>query len=406
MTFGQIKLRKPVRIGCAITVDQVIAVGQTGKARIEAAIAVRESDASPHERVATAFGEAVLQAMRSAPSGNGHVRVSVAVMPPLAQVRLIDLPPMRPEERAKILTRDARRYFFGAREPQVATGMSIGRQGARRVVAAAVPESLLDALKSAVPDNAQIDAIVPAASAWAAASNGAPDIEVVASDARYVLSFKKGRIVFVGQRRVDSDGPDSDAVHRFSWVEAAWSAAANASRARDLRFLTMSDWKRLRERQNRRVRTAAAGVLLVFTAGAAAMHGALRHEITEIRAQRAALRPSLLPALASVDSLQRINERLAEIHTMQRGPRWSVLVPMIAKRLPADVQLVYIIGSSDSLMLRVNAHAAADVLPELRDAPLLQNVRIAGAIERDVSDPEATTEQFDVAAHIRPPQVQ
>jgi hypothetical protein len=41
------------------------------------------------------------------------------------------------------------------------------------------------------------------------------------------------------------------------------------------------------------------------------------------------------------------------------------------------------------------------VLPALRAAPVLQDVRIAGAVERDATDPAAVTDRFDVAARIR-----
>src|SRR5690348_9138118 len=47
-------------------------------------------------------------------------RAAIALIPPLAQCRLLELPALGREEYARVLTRDAARYFPTGRIPQIA----------------------------------------------------------------------------------------------------------------------------------------------------------------------------------------------------------------------------------------------------------------------------------------------
>jgi hypothetical protein len=149
-----------------------------------------------------------------------------------------------------------------------------------------------------------------------------------------------------------------------------------------------------------------AAVIVMIVAGSIGFHLNVRRELAGVRSERADLRADLAPALADADSLLAIEERLAEARTMAGGTTWSEVLPLIAQRLHTDAHLVHVMGTGDSLALRIQARAAADVLPELRMASLFHQVRIAGAIERDVTDPAATSERFDVSAIIRRPEAQ
>src|SRR5690242_8108532 len=69
-------------------------------------------------------------------------RLAVSLMPPLAEVRQLDLPPMREEDLTRLLSRNPARYFVGARGPQI-VGASAPIRRARGetspVIAAAAP---------------------------------------------------------------------------------------------------------------------------------------------------------------------------------------------------------------------------------------------------------------------------
>ena len=46
-------------------------------------------------------------------------RVTVALLPPLVELRRISLPRLQPDEHRRVIARDVGRYFMGAREPQI-----------------------------------------------------------------------------------------------------------------------------------------------------------------------------------------------------------------------------------------------------------------------------------------------
>ena len=73
----------------------------------------------------------------------GRVRatVDVALVPPLVEVRTVALPPLREDERQRVLARDARRYFVGLSDPVVVGSVA---SGAQVLVAAASVASVAD----------------------------------------------------------------------------------------------------------------------------------------------------------------------------------------------------------------------------------------------------------------------
>src|SRR5215510_4798488 len=52
-------------------------------------------------------------------AGLARARVTIALLPPLIDLRRVKLPPLRQEERRRVLARESGRYFVGVREPQV-----------------------------------------------------------------------------------------------------------------------------------------------------------------------------------------------------------------------------------------------------------------------------------------------
>ena len=132
-------------IGIALGVERLVAALPGGR-RLETA---ETAD----------IGQAI--ADLKAQSGMAEARVSVALVPPLIAVRRVKLPPMRGEERHRVLERDAARHFVGVREPQaVATDGSL---------AVALPTHLLEELEAAIDAAGwRLDAVVPAHVAWAA----------------------------------------------------------------------------------------------------------------------------------------------------------------------------------------------------------------------------------------------
>src|SRR5262252_3488653 len=148
---------------------------------------------------------------------NGSLVVSL--MPPLTEVRRLELPPLRADELQRTLTRDASRYFVQARGPQV-VGVSLPSRRPRRapvpVVAAAAPVRLIAAIRGAAQQTGwTVDAIAPAETAWTAAAFALWPVlakqgghALVAQDDRTdLLQFDGGRLAGVRRFRAGaSDG--------------------------------------------------------------------------------------------------------------------------------------------------------------------------------------------------------
>jgi hypothetical protein len=395
---------RKLKIGCAVSQDAVTAVivGAGRDASAQVVVSVTDGDAPHAQRLATALAAAVSQLLEQ--SGRSSATLRIALIPPLVQVRCLSLPPMREEERTHVLARDAGRYFFGIAEPQIAASASAGADG---VIAAAAPAALMHTLRDSLPENVAVDAFLPAVSAWAAASTGGTgeDIVVHIDDVEIRISRRGGRISGYRQRSLQH-AADVDVATRWPGAQAAAAAAAHAWKARDLALLEPHDRQRLRQQRTRRMRMGVAAAIVMILVGAIGSHVNVSRQLAGVRAERAGLRTDLVPALADADSLLAIEQRLAEARTLASGTTWSEVLPLIAQRLHTDAHLIHVTGTRDSLALRIQARAAADVLPELRTASLFQQVRIAGAIERDVTDQGATLERFDIAAIIRRPEAQ
>jgi hypothetical protein len=394
-----------VRVGCAVGADRVIAVVSRHRgAPVPFAVDVPVSEAPLHDRISAAFAAALASALE--PLGKraaARVVIRVALLPPLAQVRRLALPPMRDGERSRVLSREASGYFFGVRDAQVAAGYSLParRSTQNQVIAAAAPVALLDALSASVAGSASIDAFVPAAATWAASlprRGGSATINAT-GDADITIAAKRGLITDVRHRAAAADEalPTSTGT-RLTAGDAATIAARYAWLARAPLLRTNEQQLRLRRARSTRSRTATAAVVALLLASAGGAYVSLQRQLAAVRRARAALAPALAPAHAARDSLLRLEHRLAAAGVLGAGAPWTELLTTVTRTLPADAHIVYMTGVGDSVMFRIEAAAAAEVLPALRVAPVFQDLRIAGAIERDATDPEAAADRFDIAA--------
>ena len=99
--------------------------------------------------------ESLAEALRAMPAG--APAVAVALLPPLAEVRSITLPPLADDERDRFLARNAARYFLGARGAQeVGSAVMTGGGGASVTMAAAAAQAVMTAVELAVADAGQI----------------------------------------------------------------------------------------------------------------------------------------------------------------------------------------------------------------------------------------------------------
>lgn len=373
-------------------------------------------------------------------------RIDFALLPPLVEVRWVELPPLREEELHAVLARDVRRYFPGVREPQVVAAVR-ARTGAP-VLAAIAPASLLHALERAAAEGEwTMGAVTPAYAAWTAASTVLwPELRrgrgalVVAGERRTeVLQVEHGTISFVrrlpaaecqaealvgalgdGSARVAVIGPPGAsaplveffAAHRVTSLQPSRGeypvdspgalAAAFAADGPGPVFLSEGAREGVRRRTRRAVGALATlAAALLLTAGLLELWGAQR-ELDAVLARREAIRTAVGEVAAVreiMDGLEGRASVLAELEAM--SPRWSGVVARVGGALPKDAHLSALRARGDTLALEGVARRAGGVFDGVRRIPGVTEVRADAPIRREMREGRFAGERFVLSARIR-----
>ena len=411
---------------------------------------------------ADAFADALADALSEAREALAvtRPRLCVALLPPLAHCRRVEIPALRDDETLRVLQRDAAGYFPGSGAPQVVGAAP--RRGARPVLGAAACARVVDDIyRGAERAGCSIDAVVPAHVAWAAAAATvwaatppAPCSLVTFLDGRVdVLRVERGEVAalrrlpsapldthrllallgaageseapaaavaLLGEsphaaalaERLTSDGtPPLAPAARFAALAAgpdapAAIAAAFAAEGAAAGPVVVPERVRAerRRREARLTRTmlAAAGLLLA-AAGAAELWGT-RRELARVTAARSAIRGPLGGVLATRDTLAAIADQLAALRSAEAGaPRWSGALAVVAQHLPRDAYALSLRTEADSVVVEGVAEHAAPVFDALRRAPSVLAVRAQGSIRQEIHDGVGAVERFTLVARLAPP---
>jgi hypothetical protein len=448
-------LRRPARgprIGVALSASTLCAA------------IVRDGDTRPRAwraSIAPLNGEsggwvALVDALRAlavesgAPQGG---RLCIALMPPLAEARGIELPPVGEHEAQQLLARSAGRYFAAARGPQVIGAVRVPLKSGsptQGVVAAAASTRLLQAIHEAARNAGwTIDTVVPAEAAWAAAGaawsrrKSGASLLLVAHGDRTDLVRVEGE-AFAGLRRFRAGGADAALI-----AEAATDAAARVSvvgdpdARRDLSqalanrgvsidtpatavpevteepdflaavFATGNSAPRLVtdvERAERAIsirqfttRLAVAAAVLLVIAGAIEFWGVNR-ELQLVQAQREALRPQLATTLVGRTTVETAYQQLAVLADAERtAPEWSSVLSGITAQLPLEAYLTGFRGHGDSVAVDGLAARAARVFDALDRVRALSNVRATAPVRLETPIDGPPLERFTISALVGPP---
>ncbi|HEY4137058.1 MAG TPA: hypothetical protein VGN65_01285, partial [Casimicrobiaceae bacterium] len=171
VTRGSAGSKNDAYTGVAISLDEICAVDarlrgvadRTWRAPLEPALA---------EGGWPSLANALSDLARAIGVSEGTLAVSL--MPPLTEVRQLELPPLAETDLQRVLARDAGRYFVNGRAPQI-IGASIPAKRSRRgpiaVVAAAASARLVASIRAAAASAGwTIAEIGPAESAWTGAA--------------------------------------------------------------------------------------------------------------------------------------------------------------------------------------------------------------------------------------------
>jgi hypothetical protein len=326
--------------------------------------------------------------------------VSVALVPPLVQVRHIALPPLREAERRRVLERDAGRYFVGLGEPHVVGSVVLTRRTIPvSVFVAAAPARLIEEIEAAVSAAGWVlAAIVPAQSAWAAAGDGLALVRL--AHVTELLHVKRGRVL--ERRRFRPGDPvPPDLSDAFVIEDPVASAAMNAPVAFEPDFCSESRYA-MRQRRARRAASAMVGVALVCTVLTAAVdYWGLSRELTAVRERRAELRPRVAAAMQTRDSLAALGGNLATLGTLERTTvRWSSFLADLGDYLPRDAHVVALRGVRDSIVVEGVAGRAIGVFQALQYVPRVTGVRAETPIRQDIASDGTVREQFALSVRL------
>ncbi len=390
-------------------------------------------------------------------------RLDVALMPPLTEIRRLDLPPMGESELRMLLSRNAARYFVGARSAQlVGTVMAPQRDAGPLggVMAAAAPLRLVTALHAAAREAGwTVEAVSPAEGAWCAAAAAlwpattrrASHLLVCGEDRTELLQIDQGRLSAV--RRFRAGAADSalvaDAIGKEGPREKAASAGAAVSvvglsaprrelaRALAATGLTISpappEWTEAadfpdllaaefagpkaapllrsdatvasRHQRGRRMiaNTMAAAIVLLFLSSVFALWGA-KHQLRAVQAERALIRPQISATLVGRTSVETAFRQLSALAAAERSAtRWSRVIARLSDHLDDSAYLTTLRGRDDSVVVEGVAVRASRAFDSMAGTPGLTNVRAAAPVRRESPNGGPALERFAIAAVVLAP---
>jgi hypothetical protein len=380
--------------------------------------------------VATAFGELATRLAEAIGRPATPAHVHLALLPPLCDARLIELPPLRQAEAEAVIRRDAARHFVGGAVPSrvVSVLMPRTRGGAPRdgsagehvatrpaVLACAAPTTLVDAVRSAaVAAGWSLKSIVPAHAAWLAApplptatedqasTSGARVIVAMIGDTAHVMRLEGASPTAL--RRVPNNSV-GEVVASLGAVRAerldAQQAAAEHAHAAKLELVpaTLIAERRRRDRARAR-RLAAVSVVLLAGIAGVELWGAQR-ELDSVRARRAEIRDEVAPLLVARDSLNELEQRVRDIQALsERAPQWTRALFDLALLLPPDAYLTGLDASGDTIDIEAAGARAASAIQALRDAESLRDLRLQGIVERELEEGTTAVERFKLRARL------
>lgn len=431
----------PLTLGVALSTTELVAAGERGAAARRFTIDPPELDAARWPSLTDALREL------AGATGTAGGTLDVALLPPLAEVRALELPPMRDDDVRLLLARNAGRYFVGARGAQVVGARRVG--GTSLVIAAATAQRLVATLQSAAREAGwRVRAIVPAEGAWgagAAAAMGAgqkaPSHLIVCDDDRtLVCGLAQGQITSL--RRFRAGAEDAALVlEALGGGASSLTLAIGAGAPRDALVAALSAAGRrvavplgtLRDRfddpaalaasfagsgamprieseesiasaraADRRMigRLFAAAAALLVVSAAVELWGAHR-QLDAVRAERAALRPRLATTLVGRSTVESAYQQLNALAAAERtAPHWAALIGDVAERLDDQAYLTAWRARDDSLVVDGVAERASRAFDSLVRVPGLTAVRAAAPVRREAPNGGAAKERFTIAASV------
>ncbi len=379
--------------------------------------------------------------------------LAVTLMPPLTEVRRLEMPPLKDDELQRLLSRNAARYFVNARTPQIVGATPAARRvrGASvPVVAASASARLVAAIRAAaVQTGWNVESVAPAESAWAGASLALwPGFAkqsawaLVASDDRTdLLHLESGRLV--GVRRFRAGAADAamiaDTIGPAQSVGIAGAPSARRELAAALgthsvpvttplgEWSDKAEWPDLlaahfagqevgpslrsddavavekdRARRAAFVVAGAAAALLVLAAGVELW--GVHRQLGIVRAERERLRPQIAATMIGRTTVDATSRHLAALNAVERSkPDWSAIITTLSQGITEDAYLTAVRARGDSLIIDGLAERASRVFDALQRSKVLTGVKSAAPVRRELQEDGTALDHFTIAARVVAP---
>ena len=444
--------RNGPRIGIALGAEEAtgVVLGQRGAPCGKVPVSLGRGTQDPAGELLRAFGELKGTLEKALGASTDGAAVSVALLPPLADARLVSFPPMRKAEVKAVLSRDVARYFLGANRPRV-VGVLLPRGNGKgpggdtgpsvSVLAAAASLSLLESVRAAL-DSVGWRGVSFSSShgAWiqsAKSAKGSPtSIVAIVSETAHVIRLSGKDVVAVrqvpardleaisqaaGQGGGQGGGealvlasPQEYEGLRYALAgeglkalqdPEGWPGAKEATAARAgsslLELVPPTLAGERAERGRRTVTGLVAGAAVLVLASLGAQLWGARRELDAVLQQREAIRAEVAPLLEARDSLNNLQATVRSLEDLSRSsPVWTRSLVELSALLPQDTYLTGLFASGDTVEIEAAGAEAGEAIQILREAGLFQEVRLQGLVERELENGETVVERFRLWARL------
>jgi len=455
-----LSVRRSTRLGLALGPDRIVVIGlrrslfgvRPGRVQARALAPPAEDGTWPDLTAALKELTAELGVRRAT--------ASLALLRPLANAKVITVPPVRRRDLRQLVVRNLRRYFIVGREPVEvdAAPLERGRRGEPvQAIAVCAETRRLEAIQAALSDAGlgietitaaplalarAVSSFVPAArrgplvislrspewSEGIAVQRGIPrllqpwnganltEVPLFAKRLGGIAFSKTGSAAPVGMIAL---GPPeerqsiSEALGRETGVapladpslEALEPAAVAAYGATLMPegatvLFTAGPRRARRLRIHLRVAALSAAALLMLGVAAALYLSGLRREFDAVAAERRAIAAEVADAMELRQTAEAIRVRLEAVSRIEKNTlAWTPALAALADALPDSAYLLSLSADGVQLRLAGVASSASAVVPALEASPLLREVSLTAARQ---SDRTGEAESFDLALALEP----
>lgn len=379
--------------------------------------------------------------------------LAISLLPPLTEVRRLELPPLNGVELQRLLARNASRYFVNARGAQVVGAAPAGKRvrGAPTPVVAVSASARQVAMIRAAAQQAgwTIESVAPAESAWAAAmlaiwpafARQAAWGVVAQSDRTDLMQFDGDRLVGIRRFRAgaadaamifDTVGPSARVgivggnPNRRELAAALsghgitvaplggeWASTAETPELLAAHFAGREKGPVLRGEEAvvlERARTQRAAWLVVVAAvvvlalAAGVELWGVHRQLAAVRAERARLRPQIASTMIGRTTVDAASRNLATLNAVDRtAPHWSSIITTLSQAITDDAYLTAIRARNDSIVVDGLAEHAARVFDALQRSNVVVDVKSAAPVRRELQDDGTALDHFTISARVPPP---